>query len=191
MSAEAVPTVNESLSEEQLALINAHLNPLTPQEILKWGVENLPSLYQTTAFGLTGLVGIDMLSKITDSPPPLIFIDTLYHFQETLELVERVKKRYGIDVTIYKPNGCQTTQEFEKLYGERVWELNEELYDWVVKVRVRFGHHDYHRLLWIGRACPKGVQRTWSQVRYHGPKSVPRSRESLSSAFRNRCYRLI
>jgi phosphoadenosine phosphosulfate reductase len=122
------------LSASDLAEINAYLSTLTPEDILRWGIEYLPNLYQTTAFGLTGLVAIDMLSKITSSPPPLIFLDTLYHFQETYELVEEVKKRYGIPVHVFKPEGCETVADFEKKYGEKHWETDEGNYDYVVKV---------------------------------------------------------
>src|SRR3984957_21021354 len=95
------------LSQGQLDIINAYLSTLTPQGILRWTLEHVEGLYQTTAFGLTGLVAIDMLSKLTDSPPPLIFLDTLYHFPETYELVEDVKKRYpDLPVHVYKPEGC-------------------------------------------------------------------------------------
>lgn len=114
--------------------INAYLNPLTPEEILQWAIDYLPNLYQTTAFGLTGLVAIDMLSKITASPPPLIFLDTLYHFPETYELVEEVKKRYNVPVAVYKPEGCETVHDFESKYGEKLWETNEDAYDFYVKV---------------------------------------------------------
>ncbi|KAF7355791.1 putative phosphoadenosine phosphosulfate reductase [Mycena sanguinolenta] len=107
------------LSKEDLDGINAHLRTLTPEEILAWAVESLPGLYQTTAFGLTGLVAIDMLSKITSTPPPLIFLDTLYHFQETYELVDEVRQRY--DVPLHK-------------FGEGLWQTNEDLYDFVIKV---------------------------------------------------------
>jgi phosphoadenosine phosphosulfate reductase len=122
------------LSEEELKRINDYLNPLVPEDILRWAVEHIPGLYQTTAFGLTGLVAIDMLSKITSSPPPLIFLDTLYHFQETYDLVEEVKQRYNVPVTVYKPEGCETVQDFEKKYGEKLWERDEDLYDFAVKV---------------------------------------------------------
>ena len=122
------------LSKEELDCINAYLRDLTPEEILRWAVDHLPGLYQTTAFGLTGLVAIDMLSKITSNPPPLIFIDTLYHFPETLELVEEVKKRYGVPIHVYKPEGCTTVEDFEKKYGEKLWEKDETLYDYAVKV---------------------------------------------------------
>jgi len=122
------------ISKEDLDKINAYLNPLTPEEILQWAVDYLPNLYQTTAFGLTGLVAIDMLSKITKLPPPLIFIDTLYHFAETYELVEEVKRRYDVPVTVYKPEGCSNAEEFEKKHGEHLWEKDEESYDFAVKV---------------------------------------------------------
>ncbi|KAJ7167702.1 phosphoadenylyl-sulfate reductase [Mycena filopes] len=118
-----------------LSKINAHLRTLTPEAILAWAVESLPNLYQTTAFGLTGLVAIDMLSKITPSPPPLIFLDTLYHFQETYDLVEEVRARYErLPIHVYAPAGCASVADFESKFGERLWERNEEVYDFAVKV---------------------------------------------------------
>jgi phosphoadenosine phosphosulfate reductase len=129
------PPPNLPISIENLDEINAYLNSLTPEKILQWGVQNLPGLHQTTAFGLTGLVAIDMLSKITSTSPPLIFIDTLYHFPETYELVDDVKKKYNVPVHVYKPEGCNTVAEFEKKYGQRLWEADEDTYDYAVKVR--------------------------------------------------------
>ena len=123
------------LSQEDIDRINAYLSNETPEKILEWAVEHIPGLYQTTAFGLTGLVAIDMLSKITENPPPLIFVDTLYHFPETYELVEDVKKKYNRDVHVYKPKDCSTAEEFEKKYGEKLWETDEVMYDYLVKVR--------------------------------------------------------
>ncbi|KAG6378964.1 hypothetical protein JVT61DRAFT_13251 [Boletus reticuloceps] len=125
------------LSQETLAAINDHLRPLDPPQILAWAVKHLPNLYQTTAFGLTGIVAIDMLSKIapnTADQPPLIFVDTLYHFPETYALVEEVEERYGLKVTVYKPAGCETVADFEKKWGERFWERDEDTYDFAVKV---------------------------------------------------------
>ena len=98
----------------------------------------MPGLYQTTAFGLTGLVISDMLSKIKmqrSQQVNLIFLDTLYHFQETLDLVEKVRERYPFkSINIFKPADVSTTAEFEKKYGERLWEKDENQYDFIVKV---------------------------------------------------------
>jgi phosphoadenosine phosphosulfate reductase len=127
------------LSAKDLEQINEYLTNLTPEDILRWAVDHIPALFQTTAFGLTGLVSIDMLSKITSSPPPLIFVDTLYHFPETYELVDEVEKRYNVPVNVYKPAGCQTVDDFELRHGERLWETDETAYDYYVKARVLKG----------------------------------------------------
>lgn len=61
---------------------------------------HLPHLYQTTTFGLTGLVPIDMLPKIALAPASavpllLIFIETLYHFPETYALMAMSRSGAG------------------------------------------------------------------------------------------------
>jgi phosphoadenosine phosphosulfate reductase len=79
-----------------------------------------------------------MLSKLEVPRPQmvdLIFLDTLYHFKETHELVDRIRKRYpNNNVHVYKPAGAETTAEFETKYGSRLWEADDQLYDWVAKV---------------------------------------------------------
>ncbi|KAJ8596706.1 Phosphoadenosine phosphosulfate reductase thioredoxin [Rhizopogon salebrosus TDB-379] len=122
------------LSSGQLKAINGHLSELSPQDILAWGIAHLPALYQTTAFGLTGLVALDMLSKSGHPIPKLIFLDTLYHFAETYELVQQVRERYAVDVKVYKPEGCDTIADFERKHGEELWVRDDDTYDFAVKV---------------------------------------------------------
>lgn len=96
---------------------------------------SLPNLYQTTAFGLTGLVILDMVSKISEAPPSLIFLDTLHHFQETHHLIQKVRQQYPqTPLHTYKPKNASATSEFDALYGPELWTRNEERYDWVAKV---------------------------------------------------------
>lgn len=79
-----------------------------------------------------------MLSKLNVPRPQLvdlIFLDTLYHFDETLDLVQRVRKAYPlVNIHVYKPQGCETTADFEQKYGQKLWETDDKLYDWVAKV---------------------------------------------------------
>ncbi|KAL9014427.1 MAG: hypothetical protein Q9173_000935 [Seirophora scorigena] len=121
-----------------LAFLNRQLQFLEPQDILRWCITSLPGLFQTTAFGLTGLVTLDILSKMKIPRPQmvdLIFLDTLHHFPETISLVERVRSKYPlVNVHVYKPDGVDTTDEFTRKYGERLWDADDELYDWVAKV---------------------------------------------------------
>lgn len=44
----------DDLTPERLEALNAQLAKFSPQEVLEWAIDNLPNLYQTTAFGLTG-----------------------------------------------------------------------------------------------------------------------------------------
>lgn len=125
-------------TKPHLQFLNRQLQFLEPQDILRWSVTTLPHLYQTTAFGLTGLVTLDMLSKLKVPRPQtvdLIFLDTLYHFSETLNLIERVRRRYPhVNIHIFKPQGAENAEEFSARYGDKLWEVDEKLYDWAAKV---------------------------------------------------------
>jgi phosphoadenosine phosphosulfate reductase len=133
-----LPTIH--LTKQHLKFLNNTLNDLAPIDILRWSKITFPNLYQTTAFGLTGLVTLDLLSKLqkeTPSAAPIdvIFLDTLYHFQETLDLVEKIKARYSnINLHIYKPEGVNTTAEFEAKHGTELWKYNPDNYDYTAKV---------------------------------------------------------
>ena len=65
----------------------------------------------------------------------LLFFDTLHQFKETHNLIDRVRERYPlVNLHIYKPAGMKTVEDFTREHGERLWETNDELYDWVAKV---------------------------------------------------------
>jgi len=122
------------LTAAQLEDINTYLATLEPSDIISWGLANLSDLYQSTAFGLTGLAGTDMASKLTSSPPELIFIDTMHHFQETLDLKDEVQQKYGLKVNVYGPEGVTNSREFAAKYGRQLWSTDESSYDYFAKV---------------------------------------------------------
>lgn len=125
-------------TKQHLKFLNQQLSKLEPRDVLRWCITTIPTLYQTSAFGLTGLAIMDMVSKLDFALKPsieLIFIDTLYHFPQTLDLVERVKAQYpDLVIHAFKPEGCETTKDFEDQHGERFWETDEERYDYIAKV---------------------------------------------------------
>lgn len=124
------------LSKIQFDHINQQLQDLSPQEIIEWSLVTFPNIYQTTALGLTGLVTIDILSKSSRGENvELIFLDTLYHFPQTLDLVERVRYRYPSNkFNLFKPLNANNEKEFVQQYGDNLWETDEEKYDFLVKV---------------------------------------------------------
>src|SRR6478752_6263471 len=98
--------VATAASAELIAELAAHsqrLESATPQEIVAWAVEKyFPKLTMATAFGPEGCVIIHMLGEI--EPRTHVFnLDTGYQFKETLELRERIIKRYGLTVEMKQP----------------------------------------------------------------------------------------
>src|SRR5213593_3818436 len=91
---------------------NRRLESATPQEILSWAVRSFhPRLTMATAFGAEGCCLIHMLAEI--EPAVHIFnLETGYQFPETLEMKERIKSRYGIEVEFIKPD--LSVPEYEK-----------------------------------------------------------------------------
>lgn len=68
-------------------------------------------------------------------PVDLIFFDTLHHFPETIALVDRMQLRYPfVNVHVYKPDNLDTAVDFAHKHGEKLWESNQDLYDWIAKV---------------------------------------------------------
>ena len=78
-----------------------------------------------------------MLSKISPDrhPVPIIFVDTLHHFPETIALLEKVKRRYPTaEFNIFTPQDAPTESDFTAKHGAELWKRNESLYDYHVKV---------------------------------------------------------
>ena len=113
------------------------LNRLTegaaPDEILRAALAAFPpnKLAVISAFGPASLVVLHHLAAIAPRLP-VIFIDTLHHFPETLDHVERVREHYDLNLKVYRP--AVTRAKFESRYGPRLWETDLDLYQHVSKV---------------------------------------------------------
>lgn len=105
-----------------LAVDSERLETATPQEILQYAVERFAPLFtMATAFGPEGMTLIHMLAEIAPDTP-IFNLDTGYQFAETLELRERVKQRYGIEVELKKPD--TTVKQYEAMHGGPVYKTD-------------------------------------------------------------------
>ena len=139
--ASSTPLIHDAvLTNADINQLNAKLETMGTLDILRFCKAFFPKLYQITAFGVTGLVTLDMLSKLQAESPDsprvdVLFLDTLYHFEETLDLVERAKQRYSnAKIHVYRPKDCGTAADFEAKHGARLYETSPDLYDWLAKV---------------------------------------------------------
>ena len=121
---------------EELERESQDLETATPKQILNWAVERFaPKFTMATAFGPEGMTIIHMLSEIAPETP-IFNLDTGYQFKEILELRERVKEKYGIEVEYKLPD--LTVAEYELANGGPVYKSNPNqcCFDRKLKVRM-------------------------------------------------------
>jgi phosphoadenosine phosphosulfate reductase len=110
------------LSDDDLAALSSLFETAPPSRIIRWAVEEFGTRLSLTA-SMTDAVLIDLAVK--EAPGiEVVFIDTGYHFPETLDTVERVRRRYGLNMRIM----TVATQE------PALWEADPETCCSAVKV---------------------------------------------------------
>jgi len=99
----------------ELAAASASLEAAEPPEIIRWAAERFGTrLTMATAFGPEGCAIIHWLATV--APKTFVFnLETGYQFKETLDLRDRLAKRYGIEVAFEAPD--TTVEEYERLHG--------------------------------------------------------------------------
>jgi phosphoadenosine phosphosulfate reductase len=112
------------MASDQIEEASLRLESASAQEILVWAAEKFGSkLTMATAFGAEGCCLIHMLAEI--APRTRIFnLETGYQFAETLELRERIKERYGIEVEFVRPD--TTVKEYEEEHGGPLYDIRPD-----------------------------------------------------------------
>jgi len=150
MSEEYLNTMNEVLSQQPLGAV------------LEWCHHSLPNFFQVTSFGATGMVIIHELHKL-NLKVPVIFLDTLYHFPETLEHAKAVENKYGLQVHWYRCPRAATREEFEKVFkSDDMWISHPRRFEYLTKVEPLERALTEHKVgAWItGRRRDQGALRT-------------------------------
>ena len=83
---------------EELAELSRSFEGAPASKIIRWAVERFSPRLSLLA-SMTDAVLIDLAVKV-DPSIEVVFIDTGHHFPETLETVELVRRRYGLNLRI-------------------------------------------------------------------------------------------
>jgi phosphoadenosine phosphosulfate reductase len=90
-------------------------------DVLEWAYSSYESedIIYACSFGIEGIVLIDLISRVKQDAS-IFFLDTNVHFQETYDVIEKVKKRYPtLSIKLVEPK--LSLQEQEKQYGKELW----------------------------------------------------------------------
>jgi phosphoadenosine phosphosulfate reductase len=90
-----------SLSDDELAELDGRFEHEPAEAVVAWAVAQFrPRL--CLAASMSDAVLIDLAVRAEPSVD-VVFIDTGYHFPETLQTLETVQRRYGLDVRVMGP----------------------------------------------------------------------------------------
>ncbi|MBW4647285.1 MAG: phosphoadenosine phosphosulfate reductase [Kastovskya adunca ATA6-11-RM4] len=147
-----------------LEALNQQFENAQPREILAWCVENIPTgLVQTSAFNVDDQIITDIFYRDLKpaTPVPVMFLDTLYHFPQTLELVAKTKETYNLDLKTYKIPNIDTREAFAAEYGDALWDEDIEKFHHLTKIEpLQRGLDELNTVAWItGRRRDQAVTR--------------------------------
>ncbi len=136
-----------------LKKLNQKFEKAHPRDILAWCVVNLPTgLVQASAFNVDDMMITDLLYRELKpaQPVPVLFLETLHHFPQTLDLVARAKGIYDLNLKIYKIKGIKTRKAFAAKYGEALWEKDIDRFSQLTKIEpLQRGLKELGAIAWI------------------------------------------
>jgi len=114
------------LSEEETIQLSERFETREPHEILKWSLETFhPKIALASSFGAEDMLLIDMLCKINHKPR-IFTIDTGRLHQETYDVMDAVREKYGIVIAVYFPQ-ADNVEKMVKEHGLNLFYRSSDL----------------------------------------------------------------
>lgn len=100
---------------------NQHSKTKGALEVLDWAYRTYKEdIVYACSFGVEGVVLIDLISQVNETAE-IVFLDTGLHFEETYELIEKIKVKYPkLQIKMKQPEESVQEQALSK--GEALWE---------------------------------------------------------------------
>jgi phosphoadenosine phosphosulfate reductase len=152
-----------------LQQLNQRFEKASPHHILAWcldwcaqspAAENSPrknprlkpptNLAQVSAFGVDDMLLTDLLYRQLGGEVPVVFLETLFHFPETLNLVAAAREFYSLNLQVYGPLGASSRRLFEAKFGDALWEQDLAQFHHITKVEpLQRGLAELGAIAWI------------------------------------------
>ncbi len=147
----STPSATPQAANFNLEELNRKYDTASPREILAWCIENIPTGFvQASAFNVDDLVITDILYRDLQRRIPVIFLDTLYHFPQSIELVAKAKDLYNLDLKTYKIPDVDTREAFAAKYGEALWDKDITQFHQLTKIEpLQRGLAELNAIAWI------------------------------------------
>ncbi|MBT3207955.1 MAG: phosphoadenylyl-sulfate reductase [Bacteroidetes bacterium] len=108
-----------------LKSLNNYFKNEKPESLLEWCISELyPNVAMTTSFQISGLVIIHMIKKIMPDFP-IVFIDTSYHFPETIEYKNKLVEEWDLNLVTVNSNSVNGKNEIN--HDKELYKTDTEL----------------------------------------------------------------
>lgn len=122
---ETAPQRRTSDEELDLEAVNASLDGKPPQAILEWATGRFaPAVILTCSFQHDGVALAHMLTTIAPWVP-IVFLDTRFHFPETLAYRDEIVRRFGLNLRSTEP--AIAREQFARTHGLDLHRRNPDL----------------------------------------------------------------
>lgn len=121
-----------------LEAANAELRDATPQQVVRWALDQGKRTISTTSFGRNAAVMLHLVSSI-DPKLPTVWVDTGYNLRDTYLVAERLMRDLSLNMHIYSPEvtserrnavmGGVPTMEDEALHQDFTQQVKLEPFD--------------------------------------------------------------
>ncbi len=98
-----------SLSPDEISALNTRFEGADPADVLAWAAERfMPRLAATSSFQTQSVPLLHLIGQVCPQVP-VLFLDTGYHFPETLAFRDELMARFGLTVRVIQPDPERAT----------------------------------------------------------------------------------
>ncbi len=154
-----IPSLNEKTKVGDQSFPN--LRSKSPTDRVAWALESFgPRALLTSSFGAQSAAFLHLVTRVAPQIP-VLFIDTGYHFPETLAFSRDLANRLNLNLKVYRP--LLSPEEIEGRHG-KLWESGPEglsQFHEIIRVEpLRRAFQELEPAIWLA-----GLRRTGSEHR--------------------------
>ncbi|MGD8456166.1 MAG: phosphoadenylyl-sulfate reductase [Anaerolineales bacterium] len=124
--------MNPDLDQERINILSNKFRNIPPQQIIEWAVETFwPDVAMSSSFQTHSVPLLHMVSQIKPEMR-ILFLDTGFHFPETLEFKENLRKSWGLNIVDLHPK--IERKEIESRFGKDLFQRDPDLCCFIHKV---------------------------------------------------------
>jgi phosphoadenosine phosphosulfate reductase len=117
---------------DEVANLNARFETTSPEEIIAWAAEHfMPAIAATSSFQTQSVALLHLVSRVRPDLP-VIFLDTGYHFPETLAYRDQLVERFGLTLRVVRAS--LTHADSVRKYGHALYRRDPDLCCYINKV---------------------------------------------------------